>query len=936
MAPRLPDDSVLGQLPQAISHRPVASFDTTGPGRAMESMGKGIQNLGQGIGQGIQAYADRQERQSVIDETTAKSQRQVNTLNLLDKANNSNDPNEVRGYVTELEKNDQTTLARIKDPERRQKTEAEFAVDTTKQRIKLGERAKFLDDKNFTDGMNNEVEEARRKALDTQDPDVREVAKKVLDRKIEEAVTRRILTPDEAIARKRKWYDEFAWDAVKLMPPQDAAIALTKIPEASAPLKEKQKIAFQFFLAKGWTPVQAAGMAGGFTHESKFNTEANNPKDGRDGSDSIAIGQWNSNRAQQLKWFASQNRTSWNDFKTQLEFAQWELENTERGAAAALRSTNNLRDATSVFSDKYFRPAGSGKGGYDALNGWASRYGHASKIAEEFGGLPPDPNVSRLQALGSQVPPEKRQQLFDLQEREFNQQRKVAFDTEVADRAVRVNALELSIIDGKAGRIEVDAARESGDVMDADKVAKLYRMVEERDKKDSDVRYFVGKVERGERINPLDKADTDGAEAAVDAMAKTNKISKPRAAMDVFEQSGGTYLPKSGAAAVRGALISNDVDTVADAANIASNMFARNPNAFSGAQGEKDLETAAVDFQHFTNDLAMSREDAARRIMLEQSAEYKAKVKVQDGEVKKFNDDLRKNAVTDLKKASFPGSAWLLGSNDLGAPKIRDAVSQDYAELATKRYQETGDVDGAKRYAVAQLSKMWGVTQGERMMKFPPELARGYPKVDGSHSYVYRQAAEAIKDARGHDVDPKNIVLMEAGKVQTAEAFRSGAPVPYTIMYFRKNEDGYLAPEYVYGRDGDKRKFAADPKIEYERVKAEQQKAFEQSLSPRGPAIIPQASAADMPTRSMKPGRPELSPEQRATMATEQNAATAARAGTLADQEAMRKGLEKATKQETKDAVEGGGTLRNFIENTPKNPLKGFVPKEPYRGKKRD
>ena len=61
--------------------------------------------------------------------------------------------------------------------------------------------------------------------------------------------------------------------------------------------------AYSYFRSQGWSPAQASGIVGNLIHESgsdSLPSNARNPGDGTDGSDSIGIAQWNSTRAQNL------------------------------------------------------------------------------------------------------------------------------------------------------------------------------------------------------------------------------------------------------------------------------------------------------------------------------------------------------------------------------------------------------------------------------------------------------------------------------------------------------------------------------------------------------------------------------------------------------------------------------------------------------------
>jgi hypothetical protein len=114
----------------------------------------------------------------------------------------------------------------------------------------------------------------------------------------------------------------------------------------SAP-PDNARAAFEYYVSQGLTPVQAAGIVGNLQGESGqgLNPNAVNRGDGRDGSDSIGVGQWNSTRAQALKEFAASKGVPWNDLNTQLEFLHQELKGPERGAYDRLIAAKTPEEA---------------------------------------------------------------------------------------------------------------------------------------------------------------------------------------------------------------------------------------------------------------------------------------------------------------------------------------------------------------------------------------------------------------------------------------------------------------------------------------------------------------------------------------------------------------------------------------------------------------
>ena len=84
------------------------------------------------------------------------------------------------------------------------------------------------------------------------------------------------------------------------------------------------RYAYNYLMQRyGLQPHQAAGVVGNLMQESgrNLNTSARNPGDGRDGSDSIGIAQWNSGRARGLHQFARDRGVDVGNLDLQLDYA---------------------------------------------------------------------------------------------------------------------------------------------------------------------------------------------------------------------------------------------------------------------------------------------------------------------------------------------------------------------------------------------------------------------------------------------------------------------------------------------------------------------------------------------------------------------------------------------------------------------------------------
>ncbi|MBL8920437.1 MAG: LysM peptidoglycan-binding domain-containing protein [Myxococcaceae bacterium] len=107
-----------------------------------------------------------------------------------------------------------------------------------------------------------------------------------------------------------------------------------------------------FFMSKGLTRAQAAGIAGNLLHESGFSPTAVG-----DSGTSFGVAQWHLGRGDAMKRWTVANGYSSTSFRGQLEFLWHELNNNERYALGKLRATTTPYDAGMAFCRYFERPA---------------------------------------------------------------------------------------------------------------------------------------------------------------------------------------------------------------------------------------------------------------------------------------------------------------------------------------------------------------------------------------------------------------------------------------------------------------------------------------------------------------------------------------------------------------------------------------------------
>jgi hypothetical protein len=114
----------------------------------------------------------------------------------------------------------------------------------------------------------------------------------------------------------------------------------------------------KFFMSKGWTKEQAAGIVGNLQQESGPNLKINLPGDN---GQAYGIAQWHPDRQ---KIFESVYGKSIRDstFPEQLAFVDYELNHNESSAGRMLRNSSTAGEAADIVDSFYERSRGTEKG----------------------------------------------------------------------------------------------------------------------------------------------------------------------------------------------------------------------------------------------------------------------------------------------------------------------------------------------------------------------------------------------------------------------------------------------------------------------------------------------------------------------------------------------------------------------------------------------
>jgi len=124
--------------------------------------------------------------------------------------------------------------------------------------------------------------------------------------------------------------------------------------QASTTAFANDQAAFNFFVAKGLTTFQAAGIVGNLDQESGVSpTSVQSGGPGRGIAQWSVGGRWDTSAGDNVKSYAAQKGESMTSLNLQLEFIWFELQSFPGYGLASLKATTNVTDATVAFMAKY-------------------------------------------------------------------------------------------------------------------------------------------------------------------------------------------------------------------------------------------------------------------------------------------------------------------------------------------------------------------------------------------------------------------------------------------------------------------------------------------------------------------------------------------------------------------------------------------------------
>lgn len=478
------------------------------------------------------------------------------------------------------------------------------------------------------------------------------------------------------------------------------------------------------------------------------------------------------------------------------------------GEGAGRRFLEELRknpqaDAASLFPEAadsnrtvFFRPNVGGEGGFSGRRTEPRTLAEVYNIQTRgFTGAPVTADATTTAAVAG-LSYQQRIAARDQAERTATQQTTAAQAAQTEQYNQRFNQLQVQIMDGLAGTAEITAARNAGWLTDAGDITRLQAALEKKQGAQYYESMFNQRVGGGGVLNGADGEDRKAASAGFEQNLRRTDGNRIVAGALTFQQSG--VLPNEGAAAIRGAANSTNVQQITQAGQLAAAILgdSRSQNPLLGVEGANDVRSLGETWRYLT-DVGMTPAQAAAEIARRNSPEFAASQKARDEEAKRIRDDIAKRDYTTTVLSSIAGAWAALAPTSLGGvsfPLDQDAkaaIMSNFAEEMTQRFRQTGDRNEAERFALNRMKELYSVSNG-RVMQFPPE-ARYPASADPADpkGYIYRQAADAVREMTGLTVKPQDVVLVPLMSGVTSSMWRSQREPPaYGVTYSYLDANG--------------------------------------------------------------------------------------------------------------------------------------------------
>jgi hypothetical protein len=650
------------------------------------------------------------------------------------------------------------------------------------------------------------------------------------------------ITVNDAIANSAKVGDVegyYKLTFAKGMHEWDSTVRSLPLPQQMAALKNLDTMrstssaasgeAMSFFVGKGYTREQAAGIVGNLIQESGLN-----PNTVHDNGTGLGIAGHRLERLDAMRQFAASKGKPVNDFQTQLEFIDQELQTTEGATGKALRAAKTPQEAATAFIN-FERPQGWTPENPQGGHGYSNRVANAVAVAGGSTGRAGEAwfNEARIEQVGrtreylkTQAPDivettiARLNKTGDVPDADLKNVSDLLRETGRDDLRDKLNvsllahygvkeldSLPTSVRQAWATQSTPQAASSNLAFKVHEHMASTIAANADAMQKTPYSTYAVRTQAQPPPAYNFDDPQSVGAVATMRAgLQKTIRNNDGTGPMSVFEgkeaEAFGSSLtngdPAKAAQSLAGlAALPDDIyqATLAQkpiATAVAGMMSSKEPNRMTASMSAADKLWRAnpADAKDALGDAAITKLQAWQGLKGSfNSAELAEKLNAsEEPSTLAARKAAKEAAETETANLRPDDMAYKLGSS-WGIPLVSrvanlvtgatpaapfDSIKggelvADYKATYTSLRAYGVDADKASDLAVQRLQSTWGVSQaaGNQVMKNPPE--RSYPAIDGNHDWLQADLTKWVTSKAGAEFStgPRTLEAGFAGAGQS-------------------------------------------------------------------------------------------------------------------------------------------------------------------------
>lgn len=370
-------------------------------------------------------------------------------------------------------------------------------------------------------------------------------------------------------------------------------------------------------------------------------------------------------------------------------------------------------------------------------------------------------------------------------------------EAQIAENLRTANAQQANIAAQAEGAIRLGIATGDPSIsvqsilsapLDQKTQATLIEKYQAKNKDNIAIDRVIDGMDSGAAFNKFDSDTKKGVEGLYKRIAgDADVLTDQNAARSAYYLTGKTgIIPQPVVQQMRSGLASGDAGRVAAAAQMAANIRNENSQYLDGFDGSSELTEAAIKFQHLTESLGLSPDEAGQR-MIDMTDPEKQKQREAYAEAPRVKKAIKDITTSDVQDVFDPGVFGF--EPDFASDGAADIMLSEYKEMFKEGVIESaGDLEQAKKLTDDRFRKIYGASDltlagSDVITPYPPEVL--FPAgPNGGHEWIKVQLETQLSDAL-QSVEFDDVRVQATEDTKRTKAYQ---------VYYRQGDTWHMFP----------------------------------------------------------------------------------------------------------------------------------------------